>query len=418
MSLEAAVSLLLKNKFDVDDRTPEFYFSIPNVGVFGFVNLEPMFWVQSFSLLMLQSVFNIIAATIMYICIVRRQQKKSTQTYLLGYGVIIPLLLWLPFHIAAKVVEFHNVALLLCLTGGSAALLSFRCLEAMHGTLPPLAEESFVKFIMYNATTVQFNFDPKTHNAIPFTVKEFIQRSAVFLGLFVQATICYSFLLPTNYNLFPRRIPISSISDLFYWGNLLHNLVMASFTSIFLDAGCTGLGILTSLLTGYSTMSFNDNPLTQSTSVSDFWGKRWDKIVGVALRRGIFRPLRQAGVSASLAAFGTFAVSALLHEYMLFVMAMRGGLALQDKPYQPTVGKQSLFFLWNGVCLVAEHLLADHPVIVWMRKTLPRPVRTFLVIAMVMPVVHLFTDEYVASSFYSDGAFGFPKVVYVYVGAD
>ena len=193
--------------------------------------------------------------------------------------------------------------------------------------------------------------------------------------------------------------------DLFYWGNIANNFLLAMLTSSVLDAGCTGLGILTSLVSGLSTMSFNDNPMTKSQSPSDFWGRRWNKIVGRALRRGVFLPLKNSGFSATISAFVTFLVSGLLHEYVLCVQMLRGGT---KDPYTPAYGKQFFFFFWNGFILVCEHKLSSHSLVRWTTR-LPNSLRTLLVLFLVMPVAHCFTDEYIASGFYHDLSFGFPR---------
>ena len=49
-------------------------------------------------------------------------------------------------------------------------------------------------------------------------------------------------------------------------------------------AGTLICGIGVSLVTGVSTVEFNDNPLTKSQSVSEFWGQRWNRVVGGLLR--------------------------------------------------------------------------------------------------------------------------------------
>ena len=95
--------------------------------------------------------------------------------------------------------------------------------------------------------------------------------------------------------------------------------------SIIFKGGASGLGLITSLCTGYTMETFSDAPLTKSTSPSDFWGRRWDRPVQSALSRGVFRPLRKAGYSRNLAAVTTFVVSGLLHEYVLYFISLRPG---------------------------------------------------------------------------------------------
>jgi hypothetical protein len=48
---------------------------------------------------------------------------------------------------------------------------------------------------------------------------------------------------------------------------------------LFLEAGKLHFGLAISLLTGISTKTVTDHPLTRSESPSDFWGGRWNKQV-------------------------------------------------------------------------------------------------------------------------------------------
>lgn len=413
--MDFIMNTLFANKFEVDEREPQFFFSIPNVGTFGLTSFDPMFWLESFALLMLQSVINILAAIVIYTFIVK--QRGSTSAYLIGYGIVCPLLVYIPFRII-EALDLRNIAFMLCASGATPSLLFFRCLEAMHGTLPSFAKQSMGQFILYYASTLQFNFDPKTEMPIFLTRKQVQARVGNFASLFVQTALVYSLLIPNNYALFPRR-EIRSLIDLFYWGNCSNNLLMAHLTGIALESGATGLGLLTSLISGMSTMELNNSPLTRSTSPSDFWGQRWDRLIGSGLRRGVFRPVRQWGFSRPVAVLATFFASGVLHEYMLVIMAIRGHRHNEsDEPYAPAFGKQFCFFAWNAVVILLEHAVKGHSIIQWMQENLPAPVRTALVLLTVLPIAFLFTDEYVACGFYSDISMGFPKVVFLSDGLE
>ena len=174
------------------------------------------------------------------------------------------------------------------------------------------------------------------------------------------------------------------------------------------------MGLIMSLCTGYTMEKFADAPLTQSTSPSDFWGNRWDRPVESALRRGCFRPLRGAGYSRNTAAFVTFIVSGMIHEYVLWLMAFRQGPPNNPlrEPYVPSWGNQFMFFLWNGVILLLERRWTGHPLLQFIQDHLPKPVRTALVLLTVLPIAQLFTDEYIRSCFFGDAAWGFPLFVY------
>jgi hypothetical protein len=137
----------------------------------------------------------------------------------------------------------------------------------------------------------------------------------------------------------------------------------------------------------------------------------------------VFRPVRQWGFSRPFAVLVTFAASGILHEYVLVVLAVRGGghraahNAQDDEPYvyvyAPVFGKQFCFFAWNAVVILLEHAVKGHSIIRWMQVKLPAPVRTALVLLTVLPISFLFTDEYVACGFYSDISMGFPRVVFL-----
>lgn len=395
------------DKFDVDGRQPGIPLHVPFLGKIALALPYASFWIESFLFLILQACINVLVATALYTLVFRN--AGTSQAYIIGYGLICPVVLYLPFTIV-PFFDIQNVALLLCLCGGMPAVLFFRCLETMHGTLPVFATQSYFNFIAYNAFTLQFTFHPITNQPNKVTRSELINRIALFLRIFLECTLLYSILLPRGYKLFDRK-PIESVIDLYRWPNIANNFAMALLTSRMLEAGSIGLGILASFCFGLSMTAFNDNPLFGSTSVSDFWGKRWNKIIEMTLRRGVYRPLRNAGLSASFAAFATFVASGFLHEFELLMMTLRGGIGL--KPYVPSFGPHLFFFAWNGLMLMGEHTFAQTPLFAWIGKHLPRPLRTFSILMLVLPVSHLFTDEYIASGFYSDAAVGFPKIQYL-----
>ena len=98
---------------------------------------------------------------------------------------------------------------------------------------------------------------------------------------------------------------------------------------------------------------------------------------------------------------------------MLLLMTKREGKMLNNvtqEAYVPNYGNQFAFFIWNGIVLLLERGLEDTPGIRWMGKNLPRHLQTAMVLLTVLPVAHLFTDEYIKSSFYGDTAFAFPLI--------
>ena len=299
------------------------------------------------------------------------------------------------------------------LAGALPNLLVLRVIEAMHDTLPLFAKESTKHFVLYCSATLQVMIDENTKKPVPFTRQLFLEKAQRFVTVLLQTSFLYSVLLPFGYTIAPSR-RISHFLDLFYWGNLVNNFIMASLTSLLLEGGASGLGLLTSICTGVTLQTFSDYPLTKSSSPSDFWGNRWDRPVASGLKNGTFRPLRQAGWNRHTAAILTFFVSGFIHEYMLLFMSIRQGRCHNNprqEPYQPEFGTHFLFFAWNGIVLLIQRAVEDHPIIGWIASHLPKPVRTFLVLLTVLPISWLFTDEYIRSCFFSDSAFAFPKII-------
>jgi hypothetical protein len=407
--MENFLQSVYANKFDDDVREPEIFFTVPyGGGTYGITGVDPMFWVQiTVMVIMLESVVNVAAAVVVYILIVKR--RGSISAYLVGYGFVCPALLYLPFYLI-HLLDLRNTTFKLASAAGPI-LMVFRTLEAMYGTVPTFAKQSMGSFILYYIATVQIEFDSKTHKLVPALRSDLVRKAIRCNFLFLQTVVVLSILISYNYRAFPSR-QIQSPADLFYWGNLCNNYLMAFLTSLCLEAGSTAIGLIISLLSGISTVELNDSPLTKATSPSDFWGKRWNKLVSSAMKRGVFVPLRMASFSRPTAALATFAASGLIHEYILILMAIN---TEKDQQVIPLInyGHQLAFFLWNGTVLILEHLLKGHAVVTWMQTHFPAPIRTALVILTVLPVSMLFTEAYVDFGFYADYALGFPRLIRV-----
>ncbi|KAF3958214.1 hypothetical protein CMV_016855 [Castanea mollissima] len=103
-----------------------------------------------------------------------------------------------------------------------------------------------------------------------------------------------------------------------------------------------------------------------STSLQDFWGKRWNIMVTSILRQAVYEPFLHVATHvighkwAPLPAIlGTFVVSALMHELMFYYVSH----------VKPT-WEITWFFLFHGVCLVVEIYLKK--VVLYQKVRLPR----------------------------------------------
>ena len=79
----------------------------------------------------------------------------------------------------------------------------------------------------------------------------------------------------------------------------------------------------------------------------------------------------------------------------------------QKEGYRPSFGGSTAFLLWNGLMCVFEALMSDWRICVWIKDSLPRPMRTFLVVMLALPVAHWFCDPYVQSNFFQHGQLAF-----------
>jgi D-alanyl-lipoteichoic acid acyltransferase DltB (MBOAT superfamily) len=73
---------------------------------------------------------------------------------------------------------------------------------------------------------------------------------------------------------------------------------------------------------GVNAMPVMRNPL-RSTSLADFWGRRWNTAFHELATRFSFEPLRSR-VGASAAAFLVFLLSGVIHEFVISVPAHSG----------------------------------------------------------------------------------------------
>jgi hypothetical protein len=71
------------------------------------------------------------------------------------------------------------------------------------------------------------------------------------------------------------------------------------------------------VLLGVEPPLLHDSPLL-STSVREFWGQRWNRVVGHWLRGNVYQPVRRTRGPLT-AEVATFAASALLHWYLVVV---------------------------------------------------------------------------------------------------
>ena len=126
-------------------------------------------------------------------------------------------------------------------------LVIFRSLEALYETTPPYVIAStscsngdekvwkgMIRYVAYMTSPVEFEFNPSEQAAssgqflIRTTTHDQITKFFRFVISFEQATFMFSWLESCQYQPFPS-VEVTALSswNIFYWGNLLNNLVVS-----------------------------------------------------------------------------------------------------------------------------------------------------------------------------------------------
>ncbi|MED6173440.1 hypothetical protein PIB30_059436 [Stylosanthes scabra] len=153
-----------------------------------------------------------------------------------------------------------------------------------------------------------------------------------------------------------KAILLASLVKLYDYSDHIHPKVilgMYCFHIYFmLDMLLATFAALAKTLLGMELEPQFNKPLL-STSLQDFWGRRWNLMVTSILRPAVYQPSVKAAMivvgpkwALLPAGFATFVVSGLMHEVILYYM---GGM--------PPTLRMMGFFVLHGFCLTVEIVL-------------------------------------------------------------
>lgn len=338
-------------------------------------------------------------------------KDHSSQTrFLVGYGVIIPAILYLPF----PVVELFDIRSLALRLGLIAAPLtvSLKCLESMHGFAPETATRSLKDYMRHFAFIVYPLIDSKTQSHVPTTLASVRKGIGLYLKHSLISGVLYSFLMPYDFAPFPSLRADTEIFIATDVNQLLNNFIAAAMVSFSLVFSMNGVSAIVQLLGGFQAQEAVNNPMFASKSPSDFWGVRWNNIIHRGLKQGVFKPVMSAtGGSRNAATMAAFLASGLAHEYVWVVMFFANSHEIVDsnKPALPPFGKSMLFFGWNGILLLVEHAIGREQ---WNKlfQSVPRFCVSMLVVMMALPVGHLFTGDFRVGGYFVSLVTAWPLV--------
>jgi len=400
---------IFQNKLAEDNRSPIFTWTVSG-HQYGFFQFEIIFWIQVFAIVLLVGLFACLMWTITYHGILQR--RGTTSSFLIGFGIVCPLMVWFPFWLL-QYLDVSNKIIRFCSSAIYPVVTVFHTIEAMYGFCPGGVEDSYWNYILYNACVldIQYELNKKTEKKHP--IKSTIRDQLMILLNFVK----YLFLLGIYISLLSTRVepyitnangnePGFELAHLIDFNLFRNNMVATILFQMTLTTFTIALSGMVSIMFGVKTSEAMKNPVFESTSPSDFWGKRWNLIIHGSLKRGVFKPVYKKCSSKAWAVLATFLASGAFHEYLLLVVFWDG----KHKGIDIAFGKNTAFMLWNAGIVTVEHFIGNSFVFQWIKRTFPRPLVTFMILCTALPIAHWFIHPYSKTGVFDDLVLGFPMV--------
>ena len=264
----------------VDDRSPWFTVELHLVdGPLAVYAPKSQGWKQLAAFVVIQSVVQMIFGAIIYTLIVK--QRGTTQAYLVGWGVILPIALYLPFYFL-ELFDIRNKVVTLSSTTVMTVIF-FRSIEAMYGTSPNngVMESSLMNYVGYYSSVAPFVWDPKTGKRKSITVRQLVSSVVDSVATFLAVSLVLSVLIHYRYRPFDDPVHLTQLSvsvDMISKEHLLSSYCHAVLVYLTLKMGfdLTAFG---ENIKGYATDTIFDAPLTNSRSPTEFWTKRWNLMI-------------------------------------------------------------------------------------------------------------------------------------------
>lgn len=350
-----------------------------------------------------------VLAAMIYRFVLPPREKSSTspkgnasKTRTLLIGSLICVIIMMPY-VLFDVIGTQNTAVRFSMMAPFVLYL-FRTIEAAFGFVPKGADNSLMLYCIYFASPAEVLFEQRA------TRREIIHSAiGVMKCAAVISTLC-TILSPSGYTPFGaisagefyEPITIEGYLNPRHLGNCF---VMAFFFQSGLALGNSALGNLCQLLTGFKVLHTMNNPMLEATSPSDFWGKRWNLLVHVVLKRGVYKPVRTYA-SALIASLAVFVASGLFHEWMVHAVF------LYHKQSEGVVlGSNTAFFVWNFVVIACERILVATKGVQSLKRVLPRFMITVMILMSSLPFAHFFGRPYLNGGFFSDYETFVPMIV-------
>lgn len=257
-------------------------------------------------------------------------------------------------------------------------LAFFRLLELMFSTGPKGFDVSAKNFIVYFVAQVEVCFDdkaqlmPRPAGMLWRIIWELLQTAMFCLAtLSIGRATDYTPMLDSGTDAanlplfgFPYSLPSS-------WLQALNVFLMLNISMTFQR--------LVIAVLGFNSMEVMRNPLMRSTSVRDFWGRRWNLLIHKLMKRTFFTPFAaRSRLARHAGGLLAFVASGLFHEYMW--LAVNWGSA--GDSYLP--GGPMLFFFAQFALGAVEAMLAG-TALGRVASELPVPLKAIFTTAAILP---------------------------------
>jgi len=218
----------------------------------------------------------------------------------------------------------------------------------------------------------------------PNEIQSFLPYVWKFIWFFLPIVPCQS-KTPISYYLIFASIKILLNHWVYQWMRVCPPNDSYGRIGLFYINICTGTflndiqTVLIRLITRnkYSLLDFNDYPFL-SKSIREFWGRRYNRLVGTLLKESIFDPVRRLPYSSSMiGALASFIMSGLLHAHV----AVSSFGASSPIP-------SFLFFILQGIACCVE---------VMSPFTLPKPLGIVLTHAFILVTAPLYVGLFTSA---------------------
>lgn len=372
------------------------------------------YWKQMVYLNIIQTFIQCAFAVAIYCLIVKK--RNTTSSYLIGYGVIIPLaVFYLPYQLL-ELLNIQNKALKFSINP-LPVLVFFRTIEAMHATScdADIVESSLTNYVAYYSSLPHYEWDYKTKlRKVSSTSLLFNTFKRIVMHYHIVCLIL-SFEMQYSYQPFDSNVRLeafhSNLIDILSPSHLANCYCLALLTFYMLSLSFE-ITAFAENLKGFQTKPVFSNPMFTSHSVSEFWSKKWNLVIHRMLKHGVYLPARlRFKCSNLLSIMLTFLVSGLLHEYSWSVIYYTHKHKLDENGncldcWYPQPIKLVCFFLWNGIImlLLERTMLAKY--FTKLTAKLPTIIVSTMVVLLGLPVSHWFTGDWAIGGLYEDFSYG------------